>query len=151
MRIDPNDEQAETDESNNESMIIVDVPTATRPAPVDGTDLTYAYPPYVTYTRLEEQNLPQVWAFMIFVPMRNNGTSTIPQMDVRCFGDYTGSATTTSSFGPGVETLIGIGRGSFANEHFQVDVLLDPDGSLHARSLSKRASGVWSWLTHALS
>jgi hypothetical protein len=130
VRIDPTDGVGESDEGNNESLIVVDVPTAASPAPASGADIAYGYPPYVTFTPLPEQNRPQCWSFLVNVPMRNNGTTELHELKVGASGDLGGSTQKNGIYPVGLVATVGFGRGAEANQPFHVVLALDPENAL---------------------
>ncbi len=130
VRLDPDAAIAETDEGNNESLIVVDVPTATAPASRSGNDIAYGYPPYVTYTPMPEQDRPQVWSFLVMVPMRNNGTTVLNALYFGCAGDLGGTTGKSGTYAPGLVATVGVGRGALANQPMHVVLTLDPENTV---------------------
>ncbi|MBA3847672.1 MAG: hypothetical protein H0X45_13650 [Planctomycetes bacterium] len=129
--LDPEDRIVE-DESDNEALIVVDVPAAVRPPARRGTNATFGYTPYLTYTPLPEQNRQggQDWSYLVSMPMRNNGSTELTTLVVATSGDHESVSDGDGLYPPGADKLIGVGRGAASLQRMRIRVTLDPANAL---------------------
>ncbi|HYE07434.1 MAG TPA: hypothetical protein VEL07_18100 [Planctomycetota bacterium] len=127
--LDPNGHIDDADQSDNDSLIIVDVPEVASPTARAGTDIAFAYPPYMTFTPEQDQNREAGygdWCYLVNVPMRNNGSTTLTLLRMSTSGDHTSTSQGSGEYVPGTVKTIGVGRGAMALQRLRIGVTLDP-------------------------
>ncbi|HYE07435.1 MAG TPA: sigma-70 family RNA polymerase sigma factor [Planctomycetota bacterium] len=129
--LDPQDRIVE-DPADNEALIVVDVPRAVRPPARRGIDATFGYTPYLTWTPQPEQNrLPgQEWAYLVSMPIRNNGSTELTSLVVSTSGDHVSLSDGEGRYAPGADKLIAVGRGVGALARMRIRVAIDPADAL---------------------
>ncbi len=131
--LDPDGQIGDVDESDNDSLIIVDVPEVASPVARAGTDIAFAYPPYITFTPEADQNREAGygdWMYLVIVPMRNNGSTTLNLLRMSTSGDHTSTSEGSGNYAPGHVKTIGVGRGAMALQRLQIGVTLDPTNAV---------------------